>query len=647
MDDSTSRSEPSYTHSSVDEVVGIDLGHGETSAARISLTSNAPPQMLQILGKSSQITAVAALPDGTLVIGERAVQSRQVSRQRVGFKVRPPGTRESRQAITDYVRQYTAELTHQILGGGRTHYFVGYPSAWSDQEAATYGELLRTVLQNVSMVRESRAALVEAKESGRLSPNQLRGSILVIDMGSSTTDVSYVLGGIHDHGLDTGTEIGSHLIEKEILRRAVERSSRRSEILRFFRGPDGDAHRRVCEAHCREAKERYWELGEVAAKEGRRSVIPIGKEGLGDLEVHLDGEEMESILAAPLPELKGYSWKQSLAVFFGDIWSLAAARSVVPQTVILTGGASNMSFVPALCERSFPEAKLVWCTPPEETVALGLARWGRIQLQTNAFATTVRELCQATVPAIVEKRSEALRNAMANDLARAAVIDVVNPTVRAWRAGELDTLETMDKVIRERMANWIQSPASVAAMKRAYTPILDSINHEVDLQTSEICMKYGVPRSSLLFTLEVSVNGEQLELPMGGSLNNALGSARFVSSGAVIVITVIAKQVLVAAAAAGPEGWLLLALVAAISMFIGGGVLAAKMTDINFPGPVRRAVLSETKVAKLMDTATAQLRDKLHAALSDSEMARIRAELADQVSTFLLKRADEVKWIIT
>src|SRR2546430_2098992 len=183
----------------------------------------------------------------------------------------PPATAESSQALLDFVRRYHEIMTtsHQIGGGNRTHYFFGCPSGWTKGEVAQYAELLRRVLPNVRVVRESRAALVEAKEAHRVSPDRLRSSILVIDMGSLTVNVSCVYGGIHDESLDVGTEIGGHLIEKEILRRAIERSPRRSEILAFFAGRDGEAHRGVCEAHCREAKERYWELEEVAATEGR------------------------------------------------------------------------------------------------------------------------------------------------------------------------------------------------------------------------------------------------------------------------------------------------------------------------------------------------------------------------------------------
>src|SRR5206468_773135 len=119
--------------------------------------------------------------DGRVVVGEAAVRSKYAVDQHLGFKSRPPGTAESSQALLDFVRRYHEIMTtsHQIGGGNRTHYFFGCPSGWTKGEVAQYAELLRRVLPNVRVVRESRAALVEAKEAHRVSPDRLRSSILV------------------------------------------------------------------------------------------------------------------------------------------------------------------------------------------------------------------------------------------------------------------------------------------------------------------------------------------------------------------------------------------------------------------------------------------------------------------------------------
>lgn len=251
-------------HSDIDEVVGFDLGHGETSVARMTLEPGAAPQIIPVFGKRSQITAVAHRPDVGVLVGELALRSATVTDKQVAFKQKPPGTPESRKALLDFVRRYHAILTSRdrIAAGNRTHYFVGCPSAWSAAEMNDYQTLLQGALPKVTVVRESRAALVQAKEDTGLTIDQLRSSILVLDFGSSTIDVSYILGGIHDHTLDTGMQLGGSLIDKEILRRSVARSGDRSAIEALFTGEDGEVIGSMCEVHCREAKERFCELEE-------------------------------------------------------------------------------------------------------------------------------------------------------------------------------------------------------------------------------------------------------------------------------------------------------------------------------------------------------------------------------------------------
>ena len=77
-------------------------------------------------------------------------------------------------------------------------------------------------------------------------------------------------------------------------------------------------------------------------------------------------------------------------------------------TILLTGGASRMNFVQRVCEEVFPDLPggIARAPNPQFTIANGLARWGRLQSQTDAFAREIDEFCTHTVREVVEGNCE-------------------------------------------------------------------------------------------------------------------------------------------------------------------------------------------------------------------------------------------------
>jgi molecular chaperone DnaK (HSP70) len=73
---------------------------------------------------------------------------------------------------------------------------VGAPSGWSSAVCSKYEDLLRSAgLSQVEVKPESRGALLFARDSGEvvMENGQFRGKILIVDIGSSTTDYTRVV----------------------------------------------------------------------------------------------------------------------------------------------------------------------------------------------------------------------------------------------------------------------------------------------------------------------------------------------------------------------------------------------------------------------------------------------------------------------
>lgn len=625
----------------VDEIVGFDLGHGETAIARVSLQPNSTPTTLEIMGRKSQVTAIGQIPGNGLVIGENALSDLRVKDLRLGFKERPPSTPDATRALVEFVRQCKNLLKGQIRDGGRTHYFVGCPSAWTNEEVSAYQALLEPVLSPLRVVRESRAALIQARDDGRISPESLRSSIIVIDIGSLTTDVSFVFGGIQDESFDIGMDLGGHHIDKEILRRSIEQSPDRESIEQYFHEEPGA--RRLSEALCRRFKEHYWSNENVYHSQGYLNFVPLSGRANLYLKVFLNGEEMETILTTPLPELKGESWKRAFVQLLERIKRDLSARERVPRILLLTGGPSRMSFIPAICDAMFPEAELTLCTPFEEAVALGLARWGSIHLRTDSFSDEVRSLCANQVPKIVSRYADDLRDKISSAIAQGLVIDVIGATTREWRSGQIRSLNDMDKQIIERTRAWLESEHGLAVIDKAQDLTLQSIKMEINSLTGDICRRHDVPHSSLLLSMKVPLKENNListEKPFDG----VLGVAAMISFAVLFVLTGAAK---VALAGGGPSGWLVLGLLSAWTAFFGLSTLDDKLKEANLPVAVRRSFLSEEKLAKLLGDAAQKVQEKIKEGLGPIEMERVTSELAKQLSEQLNAKAEEVRWIIS
>ena len=111
-----------------------------------------------------------------------------------------------------------------------------------------------TGLSSVRIVPESRAALMTALEQGYLNLDAARSSVLIVDIGSSTTDFTYC----RDlDAEDVGHNyLGSGLLDSEIFTLNLARQDKREQIEALIgRFPH---YRPIMEYWCRLVKEQYF-----------------------------------------------------------------------------------------------------------------------------------------------------------------------------------------------------------------------------------------------------------------------------------------------------------------------------------------------------------------------------------------------------
>src|SRR5690606_11074340 len=130
-------------------------------------------------------------------------------------------------------------------------------SGWDTEAARAYQSILRNdLVDEVVLVPESRAALLHALEIGLIRRSEVEKTVLVIDVGSLTTDFT-VVADLEARPIERGRQLGAWLIDQSVLRWIVDHSPDREALVAAFAADP--SHRTRCEIASREAKVRFFD----------------------------------------------------------------------------------------------------------------------------------------------------------------------------------------------------------------------------------------------------------------------------------------------------------------------------------------------------------------------------------------------------
>ncbi|MEM1167547.1 MAG: Hsp70 family protein [Cyanobacteria bacterium P01_H01_bin.35] len=215
------------------KIIGFDLGHGETALHWTwdsgTDSSGKLPETLIVKGQSeSFITAIAydEKEKEIIKIGEAALNDSKSYAVDICFKARPEKEGTKKQ-IKDYVKYIYDNLVgtksinpnqdHQIL------FYIGHPSGWEKESVDLYQEIMAKVLPNVKVAPESRAGLMTVIKTDQVTLKDLGKSVLVIDIGSSTTDFTLVGNQLNEPFEEAGADLGGALIDEAIYEQSLEK----------------------------------------------------------------------------------------------------------------------------------------------------------------------------------------------------------------------------------------------------------------------------------------------------------------------------------------------------------------------------------------------------------------------------------------
>lgn len=412
-------------------VVGIDFGHGETSAAICELEWNkaASHRLDDVMdidvdraARKKVIPSAICRVNGGLYIGDEAFEHTTDNEGiRICFKQRPRSLNgEAETLMMDFMRAVYGKIRENDdrLTSDNHIVYIARPSGWTDEDSKElYRQMaLSAGIPLAGLTSESRAAIFYAKNPKVNFANEISKGAIVFDLGSSTLDFTYLSD--QDNPTDYGYDLGASKIEQSIYSRMILKSSDVQEFVNKY--PEYEdallykARKFKEEAYSRnedskfnwgfsleslpllEDSPSYDEYGEVYVKLKIANLQDLNK--VVEEEVHYQFKLKEALCDFKQNHIKG---KKVNGVF-------------------LTGGASRMNFIrPLIAEvMELPIEKVKFDGDnPSLTISRGIALLGA----TDAITSYLVSELKASMPSLfnndkiftklVDKLSENLADA--------------------------------------------------------------------------------------------------------------------------------------------------------------------------------------------------------------------------------------------
>jgi hypothetical protein len=642
-------------------IIGFDLGHGESCLTKTTTATITEPRVLQIQGQKSILSVVGETASAEVLIGEDAKSAPDLTHLWTRFKSRNFSQEAAMRPLSLFVRKLMqlVEESGQLGPRSEAQVVVGCPSGWTAETRTAYARLLQSSgIPYISIVAESRAAFLCAREAGDFGiPDRvLSQSILIVDIGSSTTDFTLVVGLKEAPLTDFGSDLGAGLLDELILNRSVTAHPQRQRLEELFR--EEAWVKAKCELVARRAKEMFF-AKETLWSESK----PVHEASYisGDLtfSVHLRPSDVHEILDTPVPSLHGRSWKEA----FEDAVTGARKRMVnPPQLILLTGGASRMAFTEQICGEVFAAGggrpvEVLRGAEPEFTIAKGLAYAGRIDWKTRLFLQEVDNLVlsdekngqigpiekviQASLPTLAENVAEIMAKLLTKQFVLAAVDE--------WRKGKIRRLADLREHIATQLGQWLPTREAQEAFAPAVVSWFERIRPEIERLTNPICDRYQIPRRALQLGSAPAIRGD---LGAGGGMRwqEILGHGDLAN-----ILIVILSLILAALSGGtgmallvhGPIGWIVGFVAGAAGLYLGKEKAISLLENTDVPSLARKVVVL-SYVERKLDERIPDIRQQIENDLENSEAFRqevtmnVSREIGAQLNKFARTAALEI-----
>lgn len=376
-------------------VVGIDLGHGETSAAYAEIGWGEDMGTLEPVkdidlpqDKTFVIpSAISIEANGDLHVGADAFEY-QEAELHVCFKQRPTSINgKAEQLMIKFmseVYKLIRERVGAILTDGNHLVYIATPSGWDKETQDLYGQMAREAGMPIAGVTwESRAAFIKAQSSADSGlPQYVDKGAIVFDMGSSTLDFTYISTDVlkdNNKPIDYGYDCGASKVERLMYEKLKENSDVVEEFeQKYPKGTD----RLLFEM--RKGKEEYYRKAEHKLRKTVDFYQLVSDEDLDVVRCVYKEGELDDYL-----KQKGYVELISKAM---KDYKENHIKGMPIHAAFFTGGASRMDFLQDLVKDLWQVDYVFRDQNPSLTISQGVAEAARSDVRSGGAGNIKSEI---------------------------------------------------------------------------------------------------------------------------------------------------------------------------------------------------------------------------------------------------------------
>ena len=633
----------------MDRYYGFDLGDAESAIARLHKEDQVVPEMIPVAGEKSFITAYAQLTGGDLLIGEKACYADNVTKRRLRFKSR---------FLTDNgsaadIRSFAAGVLGELYGSGdlvkneETCVYVGCPAGWNRNAREHYREIFESAgYPPVKIISESRAALVSACQSKHLQigVDILSKPVLVVDIGSSTTDFAYIMGGKEVEMRTAGEVVlGGGLMDEILLEESVAASGVfRKKIQSVFDA--SEPWRTYAEFAARRLKEKYFSDEEYWSHNKCVESIVLHYNLPVKLTLKMDKTIADKLVNKKLAKLGNRSFHQVFTASLKDVKENITGAQ--PELIFLTDGVSKLPAIRKWCSEVFSDAVIISATDPEFSVARGLSYCGRIDEDLKEFKEDLDKLVRSnTIEDIVSKHIINLYRDAVDCLVDPIVSRVALPIFEKWRSGEIRRLSDTDVVLQKDIEDFLSEDEARELLAGPITSWLRPVIEELEEYTVPICIRHRVPYTALSLKSYLSVSDIDIKVD-AKELFAIREMTLLIDSIVTALLAIMMSTFSFIPFFADPSGIMIGIITSVVILFLGKDKMEEKMLTADIPKAVRRLV-PKSAFSSRIDSISFSVKEAFYESLEQEKHTEIKGrmveEISSQIQNTLVKMAEVVE----
>jgi len=632
----------------MDRFFGFDLGDAESAVSRLDKGEGHVPEMLSLCGAKSFITAYAVRQNGELLIGEQACYSADAVRRKIRFKSRFLTDPES----AGHVKRFAAGVLGELYGSGELVknedccFYIGCPAGWDRNAREEYREIFERVgYPPAKIVSESRGAMVSACQSRHLQVGYdiLSKPVLVVDIGSSTTDFAYICGG-REVEMQTAGEVslGGGIMDEILLEEAVRSSEEPEAIREVFR--NSEPWQSYCEFGARRLKEKYFSDEDYWRENPCTESILIRSGRPLRLKLSMDPTMADRLLNQKVERLDNRSFKEVFLKSLEDVRAHISGEQ--PELLFLTGGVSKLPAIKGYCRSVFPESVVITGTEPEFSVSKGLAYCGRIDEELREFREELEQLKNSSsVENIVAARINDLYHSVVDALVEPILNKAALPVFERWRDGEIRRLTDADPELQREIEAFLHTDEAREILMRPIAAWLKPVSDALEEYTVPICVKHHVPYTALSLSSYLSASDIDIKID-AKNVFPVEELTWLIDSIITLIVSLLCGGSGLALISSGPTGLIAGATVSILVLVMGKTKMEQALLAADIPKPVRKLVprgAFRNRMDSMSSTIKTGFYESLEGEKNEAITERLVEEISGQIEQCLTRMAEVVE----